>query len=197
MIPSAQADLDQADDIGAEDPVRATQAFIPSGFRKVNEANLLAGTIRRARSEVFPTLNEHAPRLASLGYDTTWIPETIYELGGLANSLFQRACETSILEGAYQFADDVTALADRSRECADLATQLAEAEAPAIEQLTAKLHQARATIASELQLDTTECLHEPDANPADALGSARNQHEAAKAALQLGSLDAATERSRR
>ncbi|MEM8678784.1 MAG: hypothetical protein AAGF97_05430, partial [Planctomycetota bacterium] len=193
LIPSAQADLDTADDMGAEDPVRAMQEFIPSGFRKVSEANLITGTIKRARGEVFPTLNEHAPQLEALGYDTRWIPETLMELSVLANSLFQRACMTSVLDGAYEFADDITGLADRSRECAELATQLAEEDGPAIEQLTEKLTHARATIAQELQLDPNRCLHEQDANPDDALASARNQREAAQAALQLGGVDAATE----
>ena len=107
LIPSAQEDFDEADNITVTDPVEAIQNQIPRGSRKMGDGLAIVRTVQKARSDVFPKLNEHAPKLQELGYNTNWIQQRVAQLGERGNQLVETAIDRSIAEDAEQFDAEV------------------------------------------------------------------------------------------
>ena len=193
LLPSAQADFDQADAIAATDPVQAIQVQIPGGTRKIAESLAVASDVQRLRNEIFPQLNQHAPTLKQLDYNTEWMQQHVDQLGERANALIANAVEHSVADGAQQFASAVAGLGQRAAEAVQLAKELRQDAIPSLSELEANVEQARQEIAGALHLPVEKCLAEYEANPSGHLGHARELLAAAQAALQHGGVEAATE----
>lgn len=193
LIPSAQDDFDAADEIIGVDPVRVMQDLVPSGMRKINEAGHIAETIQQARKELFPALNELAPQLQSLEYNTGWIQGRIAQLGEQANELLEEAVVRSIGSEATAFTAATVALGEEVHRALKLAQSLVSDAAPSLSDLEQRTSAARTEIASVLSLPAEQCLNEYDARPDESLASGRKLFAAAQAALQHGGVEVATQ----
>ena len=193
LLPAAHADYDRADEIAGSDPVRAMQHYLPNGFRKLEAALAVADALRRARRELFPRFDQHAPILRSLGYSTDWIATTIATLGAEANALFAAMSEGSVNDQVTRFDTSLTELATRVGRTAELAQQLHEVQEPLLRQVAEAVAQARHETAARLNIDAGAALREVDADPDVHLQAARQQFTSAQASLQQGTPDAAVQ----
>ena len=193
LIPSAQEDYDKADDLALADPVQAMQVQIPSGERKISEATSIAKTVQHARDVIFPKLNQYAPELQKLEYNTNWIQQTVAHLGEQANRTIEQAVDRSVADEAQQFSKDVDAFGERARLAVELAHHLKDEAAPKLDMLEQNIADARREIASALAIPEGDCLQEFDAHPDSHLAHGRKLMAAAQAALQHGGVDAATQ----
>lgn len=191
LLPSAQADFDKADEITAVDPVQSIQEHIPRGSRKIRDALAVARVVQDARANVFPKLNEYAPKLQKLEYNTNWIQQQVAQLSLQADGLMETAIDCSIEDETGHFAADVSALGERARRTHELAVDAKERMAPSLDELERKIADARRRIANELNLPEQDCLHEYEANPDVNLATGRKLFAATQAALQHGGVDAA------
>ncbi|MCA9150641.1 MAG: hypothetical protein KDA92_15120, partial [Planctomycetales bacterium] len=191
LLPSAQADQDAAEDIATADPVQAIRQRLPAGARKIAEGLRLAKMIQHARQTVFPTFDEHAPRLRELGYPTEWIAQAAHELGAQADTLFKQAAAESVSANIGSLEHEIAQLGERVAHCAQIAHELQSRDEPAVEQLAAAITDARRQIGQVLKRPEHETLREADAQPDDQVQAARDQLAAARAALQYGGEEAA------
>lgn len=191
LIPSAQADFDQADSLAGTDPVAAIQGQIPAGARKMKDAIAIINSVQHARKQIFPKLNEFAPQLQELEYNTNWIQQRVGSLGTEANDLVAQAVEHAVTQEAAQFDEDVRAFGRRAARTVELARELKHNAVPAIDRLQHTLDDARHAIASKLHLSAENCLKEYEADPDVHLAAASRQFAAGKAALQHGGVEAA------
>jgi len=191
LIPAAQADFDEADEIATTDPVQATQVQIPRGSRKISEGRAIAETVQMARKDVFPKLNQFAPELQELEYNTNWIQQRVAQLGEHANGLLETAVNRSIADESKQFEADIVSLGEQVQQSVELAKALKSTDAPSLDELDKRIAEARTQIANTLSLPETSCLREYEAHPDIHLASGRKLFAAAQAALQHGGVDAA------
>ncbi len=117
LLPSAEADHDQADDIAPADPVQAIQQHVPRGLRKADEALQIAHALQHAREHTFPQFDEHAPRLKKRGYETEWIQASVHQLGARADELFALAAERSVAAEAAELDQSLQTLGVRVAQC--------------------------------------------------------------------------------
>jgi hypothetical protein len=89
FLPAIREELTTAESRAISDPVLAVEQLLPAIAAKLGPALELARSLQRARAEVFPKFNEHAPKLKQRGYDTRWISAAIQTAGARANELFQ------------------------------------------------------------------------------------------------------------
>ena len=193
LLPSAQLDCDRASAITATDPVKATSEHVPVGMRKITEGLAVAQTISRARNEVFPALDQAADELKKLGFDTRWIPKRVNDFSAHTDSLMIEAMERSINTEAEQFSEDISQLGFRARRSVELARQLTSDVAPALEQLSQRINEARTTVSTKLKIDQRHALHEQEYDPDVELNQARNQLTSARAAVDYGGVESAME----
>ncbi|MCA9187491.1 MAG: hypothetical protein KDA99_17810, partial [Planctomycetales bacterium] len=193
LIPSIEKDFDEADDVSATDPVRATQVFIPSATRKIRDALAINSVITLARNEIFPEFNKHAPRLRTLEYATEWIQTQVDSLGTTADTLVRDAAQRDIASDTSNLEASMRDLQARVQTSAALAEQLQTEFAPAIEALETDIAHTRDTVAQSLKIDAALALHEHDLDPDVSLGRARQQFAAAQAALHQGGTSAAAD----
>ena len=191
LIPSVQADFDQADKIAALDPVQAMQDPIPRALRKLRDAKSVTRAVQQARSDLFPSLNDHAPQLQELGYETDWIQERVRNLDEQANDLLELATSRDIAEEGIALAGSMDALKTRVRVCSEIAHSLEVDAEPSLDELQQSVIETRARIAETLNLPAEKCLAEYGSNPDRHLSSARQLIEAIRAALRRGEDDAA------
>ncbi len=191
LIPSAQADFDEADEIAAVDPVEAIQNQIPRGSRKMVDALTLVDSIKQARTEIFPKLNELAPQLQELEYNTNWIQQRVRSLSENANGLLETAVDRSVRPEAVKFGEELTGFGKRVERSVDLAREVKHNAEPSMADLTDRITTARKEIADKLSLSPESCLKEYESNPDLNLQDARKQFAAAQAALHHGGVEAA------
>ena len=192
LLPSAQQDFDTADDMAGTDPVKAIQTHIAAGDRKMQEALAITACVQYARSTVFPLLNELAPPLQQLGYQTEWMQQQVSELGERANQLCEQATTASVGQEAQQLDQDVRRFEARADRTLALARELQATDQPTLERLAEQITKGRNDISQRLGIESSSALVEYEANPDDHLAAAREQLAAAQAALQHGQVEAAS-----
>ena len=191
LLPSIQADHDEADDLIATDPAQVVDVQIPRAVHKLDDAMALTDAIETARSEVFPLFDQHAPRLKQAGFETQWIETAVTTLGDHANQLFRLAAEHRVSEEAADLHASVWELGNRVANCAELAEDLQANHEPEIDNLRDTVDRAGQEIAGRLQQPVRNVLCETNADPHRLLESTRELLVAARAALQHGDFDAA------
>ncbi len=192
LLPSAGADYDKADEISGFDPVQAANNQIPSGMRKINNALSVAKSIKRARSGIFPRLQEAKPKLTELGYDIQWIETRILELSDDANWLFESAAKQDVTQEATEFDAHITLLGETAERCVAMAEKLKSTSESEISRLEEVINSGRDEIASTLKISDKNSLHEYNNDPDTHLAASRSQFQAVVAAIHRGDIDAAT-----
>ena len=193
LIPSAQADSDEADSISGSDPVKAVSEQLPSGTRKVTEARHLANSLLRGHEQVLPRLRRVAPQLEAAGYDATWVDDRLTEMTDHANQLFAKAAVESVAEEAEEFGLAVDAMAERADRCLEISQQLDAELEPSVTKLAGRIEESRQAIGQRLSLPIQQVLHEKPRDPDDDLAAAQQQVEVIKAALNSGNVEVASE----
>lgn len=191
LIPSAQSDHDEADQLIAADPVQVMQRQIPQGRRKLEEGISVAASVDHARATVLPKLNRCAPELLEAGFQTEWMHECVEELGRTANQVLVEAAKASVSDEAESLAHDLDHLGLRAEETLKLVKELARDEAPLLDELRSGIGEARHEIGDRLSREANDCLREAHAVPDVHCDAANEFLAGARAALQLGDVQAA------
>jgi hypothetical protein len=193
LIPSIQADYEQASRLAKSDPLQATTVVLPVAVRKSKNASDVIATIETARETVFPMLEKASKGLKDLRYDIRWIEKQAQQLSKPADQLFQDAVLQDVQPAANEFKQRVHKLGLRAKRTLELAQELANDVAPQLEQLTEKVKRDRRHIADTLKIDAAQSLHETDLNPDLNLANAQEQYRSARAAVAYGGVESILE----
>ena len=191
LIPSAQADVDQADRVAGLDPVQAMQLQLPAGNRKMDDAREIMQLVSSARKQLFPELREHTPRLEQMSYRTRWIEDRLASLGQRANALLSDAAIRAVKPDTQALSQDIAALGEDVRHCVAMGKRLLGDHHPAIDDLQQRISAARARISAALDIPPEALLQEPQASAAAHLADARHQVTAVEAAINIGNVASA------
>jgi len=192
-LPAAQKNCDVAESIAQSDPVKAVTEVIPAGRQKADDGLSLIGSVKIAREEVFPKLDQSSDQLKELKYQTRWIGKRVDQLGDRADQLMEQATDHSVSEQAVEFQSDVKELGERAVRTLELAQQVEEETLPAIEKLKQSIEDGRSRISTALQIPASTTLREKLYDPDLELAQAQKQLQSAKAAINYGGVESAME----
>lgn len=193
LIPSAQADLKEADSMAATDAVAAIDGPVQLASRKLQEARTLANSIEEFRLKGLPEMVSLADKLRALGYPTHWMDVELDQRSHWANQLMERAAQQSIAPEVTQWQESIQQLTTSSREALELASRIQEKTTPRLQQLKDEIQVARQELGQRLQLPPERMLVEPNLNPDDSLASAHRNLDAAATMLKQGKVQACRE----
>ena len=193
LLPSLQEDCNEISKLSKVDPLTVTTTLMPACQRKIDDAKSLIASIDVGRESILPMLDDAEEVLRRLRHDTRWIDDHAKQLAGPADHLFELAAVESIENQAREYSQQVRALGGRAKRTAELATQLAERVAPAIDELEANIDRERKSIAAALNVPETSALAEVDYDPSACLQTIRSQFQSARAAVTYGGVDSILE----
>ncbi len=193
LIPSAQDDCDQAESIANSDPLKAMNEEIPDGLRKIEDGLTIARAIKTARDEVFPNLDQTGKQLKKLGFKVRWIQELVSQLSARADHLLSLAARQSVQTQALAFADDLSAIGQRSVRTLELATQINNEIAPSLAKLKKRIADGREEIGRSLGIPFSTAMTEDQYNPDEDWRQANQQLDSARAAINFGGVESAME----
>ncbi|MGN6543954.1 MAG: hypothetical protein ACTHK7_02820, partial [Aureliella sp.] len=174
LVPAAQANLKQADEMSAFDAVGAVQGPLASLERQLSQAQQLGRHLLAARTELYPNLHQAADALKQLGYTSDWIGGELVAIGRRADELFETAAKQSVAGDIDQVAAALTGLRERAGQVVQLAQRIQDELAPSLVVLAGRIDQTRQAVAGRLKLAASAVLHETDRDPDDGLSRAKS-----------------------
>jgi len=193
LIPSAQADVKEAEPLSATDAVSAIDGPIARASRKLNDARSLAACMEEFRLQKLPEMIAISEKLRGLSYPTAWMDVELKQRSQRANQLMEKATQQSIAPDIDQWKDSLDQLMGEAREAWTLATRIHEQTTPRLERLKNEIRDARVELGKQLQLPPEQILVEPNLNPDDALAIAERSLDAAATMLKQGKVQACRE----
>ncbi|MGI9242907.1 MAG: hypothetical protein ACR2RV_19065, partial [Verrucomicrobiales bacterium] len=191
LVPSGQADLDEAVAQGATDPVGALAGPLPSARRKAADATALSELVLESRQAQFPAMRDEIERLESSGHGTAWVGRFLGEYSEWADEIARRGSGSAV---ADEIAELGEAIADLERSCVrarQLATRLAETAGKEIETVRTAVEAGRAEIGAALGVPGDSVMREQGLDPDELLREADELRVAASLAIDRGGVEAA------
>ncbi len=186
LIPSVQSDVTTADKLAAFNAVQAMHSEIPSGRRKLAEANALASKLSDARANLFPALTNFADELGKLGYTSSWIDDDLVAITLRANELLDLATQRSIASELPEVEARLNELQAKAELSVQFANRISVELAPAINSLKQRVDAGRDSLAHSLSVSSGMVLNETNRDPDDWLASAATKLETARSTLATG-----------
>lgn len=193
LLPTAQANLDQATRSGRSDPVTGRENAAADADRQLGAALRMTSRIERVRAEDFVTVEESARDLESLGRKVAWIDGYYAELTNQAEQLAILMVDRDPGEELGEFEDDLLRVRGRVLNCVKLAKRAEEEVVRLIDEAENRATETRETLAKELGLSPEAVLAEEDLSPFAKIAVARNECDAARVALDRGNVELAQE----
>ncbi len=191
LLPSAQAEQDQGEDLGRTDPVQALEGPLAESARKAADALQLANTIVECRQAVLPGVERGEQALKQRQRDTEWIGQALEQLGAAANELAGQGVEKPIAQEIEAWQGRVEHLEAEVRRSLQLDDDAAKTVAPAIASSRSTVAQGRDEIAKTLRVDVKQTLAERQQAPDPLLDRADQDLAAAYSSLDRGDTEGA------
>ncbi len=193
LLPAINQTESQAESLVATDPVRVLEEYLPLASQRIENGLQIARSVRRMRDDLFPKLDAASDSMKALFHQVRWIGDRVTELGEQAEKLCTLATRKDVSTEAAQFDSELTAIADRATRTATLAATKQKLQKNDVESARTAIAGARAKTSSQLRVATSAALAEVDHNPDDNLRNAESHLTAAKTAIDVGNVDAASQ----
>jgi len=191
LLPSGQADLDEAVAQGATDPVGALAGPLPSAGRKASDAIALCELVLDVRGTRFPAMRAEVQNLDAGGHGTAWVGRFQEEFSELAEEIARQGAEAPVAEEIAQLGEAIAGLEHSCVRASELAARLAETAGKEIATVRAAVEAMRGEIGRELQLPEASVMRESGLDPDDLLREADELRAAASLAVDRGGVAAA------
>ncbi len=192
-LPAIQEDLERAQSTMETDPLTTFSKIVEDGRGKSEQARSMAEAIGKTRSGVFPQLDDMTPKLERMGYSTDWVSQTLRLLSQKANELFLQIGNENVDDDIRLFNDSLGQLEIRAHRTLELTERIEEQITPELRQFERKIREARSKISRQLGISESNALNETEHSPNEPFKSAQNQLSAARAALDHGGIQSASE----
>jgi len=191
LLPAIHQTQSEAETLATTDPVRVQDEYLPVVEQRIVNGLQIARSIRRMRDDLFPKLDAASDSMKSLGHRVQWIGERVVELGDNANQLCTLAAKENIADGADEFDQALSALAQRAVRCAELAATANSHRSTELEASRKNIANSRTLVSGQLRVATATVLTEAGHNPDDNLKNTEAHLAAAATAIDFGNADAA------
>jgi hypothetical protein len=191
-LPAAEAALKEARKALEDgDLVKAHQESAARADRIAADALALTSLVRDARAIALPAVAVAEAELVRAGLAARWIPRERTSLSARADDLASWAAREDVSAAIRHLGTDMAAFRARAGRAVELTARLLEARA-GIEAGDERIRVVRQEMGSALGLPPASLLRETDRDPSESLAGADWQADAARTALELGDIAAAT-----
>lgn len=193
LLPAASANLERAAKRGRVDPVTAMENSASESKRQLASALRLSSLLEKLRSEDFENVRASAGELERLGRKVAWIDDRYGELSNQVEQLSSLLVDRALDEELVEFEDDLLRVRGRVVNCAKLAKRAEKEVTASIDSAASRAAHAREALARQLNLSESSVLVEEALSPFDRIDAARKELDAARIALDRGTVEVAVE----
>ncbi|MEW6161589.1 MAG: hypothetical protein AB1813_29510, partial [Verrucomicrobiota bacterium] len=193
LLPAAEGAVHEAIQIALKDPVTALHTHGAAANQRVNDGLVLVDALLQFRKISLPEIMAARDRLRAAQIHVAWIDEALREASAAADALAQSAVAGSAAEAIEHYVAALVRQSARVAEAERLETMRSGPTTLAIEQATRLVQSARTELGQALKLPPDQLLRETNADPSMRLREAGQQSAAAKAALDRGDVESASD----
>lgn len=191
LIPSAQEEQTEAEQVALYDAVGALQHQGAAARQKVDDASILIDTVLKFRKTALPKVLEDSKSLSKADLDTQWISDEFEAAADEIERLVKRAMEGSAAAEIEAFENDLEQFRNRVATSVDLDRECREAAQKSIDDTTATIEKARRELGAAVGLAPETLLCEPELDPSERVRSSIDQVAVFRSALGRGDVEAA------